>query len=230
MKILPLIFAALAIIMPFVTQKMGLSKKYGFPLKMLCAFFYLITGILSATCLGRATEYSVMMLSGLVLGLLGDFFLEYKRKKFFPLGAVFFALGHIVYSSTFLLIGDYNAMSHIWTVIGITVVVTAVIFAFAKTKLTLKGKKKMILIYAPVLIFSFACAVVKGVIALSAGSYAFGLCLIWGGSMFFASDIMIGVGKGEVKRPPFLHYAVSYTYFAAQAFFALSILFSEVLI
>lgn len=230
MKTLPLIFAALSIAMPFITQKTGLSKKYGFPLKMLCACLYLITGILSAVCLGRVTEYSIMILSGLALGLLGDFFLEYKRKKFFPLGAVFFALGHIVYSITFLLIGEYNALSHIWAVIGITVVLSVVIFAFAKTKLHLKGKKKLIVIYAPVLIFSFACAVVKGVIALSVGSYAFGLCLIWGGSMFFASDIMIGVGKGEVKRPPFLHYAVSYTYFAAQAFFALSILFSEVLI
>ena len=225
MKILPLIFATLAILMPFVTQKTGLSKKYGFPLKMLCACLYLITGILSAVCLGRVTEYSAMILGGLVFGILGDFFLEYKRKKFFPLGAVFFALGHIVYSCTFLFIGDYKAVSHIWAVLGMTVAVTAMIFAFAKAKLRLKGKKKMIMIYAPVLIFSFACAVVKGAIAISEGAFAFGLCLIWGGSMFFASDIMIGVGKGETKRPKILHYAVSYTYFAAQALFALSILF-----
>ena len=223
MKILPLSFALLSIIAPFITQKTGLSKKYGFPLKMLCAGLYLITGILSAACLGKVTEYSIMIISGLVLGLLGDFFLEYKRKKFFPLGAVFFALGHIVYSVTFLFIGNFNAAAHIWLVLLMTVAVTAVIFAFAKTKLHLKGKKKLIIIYAPVLIFSFACAVVKGAVALGAGSFAFGLCLIWGGSMFFASDIMIGVGKGGVKRPPFLHYAVSYTYFAAQTLFALSI-------
>ena len=225
MKTLPLVFATLAIAMPFVTQKTGLSKKYGFPLKMLCACLYLITGVLSAVSLGAVTQYSIMMLSGLVLGLLGDFFLEYKRKKMFALGAVFFALGHIIYSLTFLLIGNYNALSHIWAVLGITVAVTAVIFAFAKTKLRLKGKKKMIMIYAPVLIFSFACAIVKGAIAISEGSFAFGLCLIWAGSMFFASDIMIGVGKGGTKRPKILHYAVSYTYFAAQALFALSILF-----
>ena len=225
MKILPLIFAAFSIIMPFVSQKTGLSKKYGFPLKMFCAVLYLVTGILSAVSFGAVSEYSAMMLSGLVFGILGDFFLEYKSKKLFPLGAVFFALGHIVYSVTFLFIGDCKAVSQIWTVLGMTVTVTAMIFAFAKTKLHLKGKKKMIMIYAPVLIFSFACAVVKGALALSEGNFAFGLCLIWGGSMFFASDIMIGVGKGGVKRPKLLHYAVSYTYFAAQALFALSILF-----
>ena len=116
-------------------------------------------------------------------------------------------------------------MAHIWAVLGMTLAVTIMIFAFVKTKLRLKGKKNMILIYAPVLIFSFACAVVKGALALSAGSFAFGLCLIWGGSMFFASDFMIGVGKGGLKRPKMLHYAVSYTYFAAQTLFALSILY-----
>ena len=225
MKILPLIFAAISIVMPFITQKTGLSKKYGFPLKMLCALLYLATGILSALAADSITDYSLMILAALVFGVLGDFFLEYKRKKFFPLGAVLFAFGHIIYSATFLFIGECNAMSHIWAVLGMTVAVTTVIFAFAKTKLRLKGKKKMIMIYVPVLIFSFACAVVKGIIAMSEGSFAFGLCLIWGGSMFFASDIMIGVGKGGTKRPKFLHYAVSYTYFAAQALFALSILF-----
>ena len=225
MKTAALILAVITVLVPIISQKSGLSKKYGFPLKMLSACLYLLTGVLSAVSFGAVTEYSVMILGGLFFGILGDFFLEYKSKKLFPLGAVFFALGHIVYSITFLFIGYFNAATHIWAVLGMTVVVTAVIFAFAKRKLHLKGKKKYIVIYAPVLIFSFACAVVKGALALSAGSFAFGLCLIWGGSMFFASDIMIGVGKGGVKRPPFLHYAVSYTYFAAQTLFALSILF-----
>ena len=225
MKTAALISAVITVLIPIISQKSGLSKKYGFPLKMLSACLYLVTGILSAVSSGTVTEYSAMILSGLIFGILGDFFLEYKSKKLFPLGAVFFALGHVVYSFTSLFIGNYKAASHIWVVLGVTVAVTAMIFAFAKTRLRLKGKKKYIMIYAPVLIFSFACAIVKGAIALSQESFAFGLCLIWGGSMFFASDIMIGVGKGGVKRPPFLHYAVSYTYFAAQALFALSILF-----
>ena len=225
MKTAALILAVITVLIPIISQKSGLSKKHGFPLKMLSACLYLVTGVISAVSFGELTQYSVMMLGGLLFGILGDFFLEYKSKKLFPLGAVFFALGHIIYSVTFLFIGDCSAVSYIWAVFLMTVAVTAVIFAFAKRKLHLKGKKKFIVIYAPVLIFSFACAVVKGAVALSLGSFAFGLCLIWGGSMFFASDIMIGVGKGGVKRPPFLHYAVSYTYFAAQTLFALSILF-----
>ena len=128
MKTSALIFSVITMTLPVISQKSGLSKKYGFPLKMLSAFLYLITGVLSAVSFGSVTEYSVMMLSGLVFGILGDFFLEYKSKKLFPLGAVFFALGHIVYSVTFLFIGNYNAASHIWAVLGTTLTITAVIF------------------------------------------------------------------------------------------------------
>ena len=106
MKTAALISAVITVLIPIISQKSGLSKKYGFPLKMLSACLYLVTGILSAVSSGVVTEYSTMILSGLIFGILGDFFLEYKSKKLFPLGAVFFALGHIVYSFTFLFIGD----------------------------------------------------------------------------------------------------------------------------
>ena len=225
MKILPLIFALITIITPFITQKTGLSKKYGLQLKMLCAFLYLATGVFSAAAFGTATEYTFMVLGALVLGILGDFFLEYKGKKLFPLGVVFFALGHILYGLTFLFTGAYIALPHIAAVAGITLALTAVTVILAKTKLRLAGKKNLLLIYVPVLVFSFACAIVRGSAALCDGNLPFGLCLISGGTLFLASDVMIGVGKGGIERPKILHNAVSYTYFAAQALFALSILF-----
>ncbi len=225
MKTLPFIFAVVTVLLPVITQKTGLSEKYGFKMKMLCAFMYLITGVVSAVVVYRITAYSLLILGALVFGMLGDFFLEYKAKKLFPLGAAFFGIGHIVYSCTFLFVGTYKALSHIEAVAGITLVLTAVILIFAKVKLRLKGKKKLILAYAPVLILAFACALVKGVISLNESNLPFGMCLIFGGVLFFASDIMIGVGKGGIKRPKFLHNAVSYTYFAAQALFALSIIF-----
>lgn len=225
MKTLPFIFAVITALLPVITQKTGLSEKYGFKMKMLCAFMYLITGVVSAVSLYETTAYSVLMLGALVFGLLGDFFLEYKAKKHFPLGVVFFALGHIVYSVTFLCVGNYKALSHIEIVVGITLVLTAVVLIFAKVKLSLKSKKKLILAYAPVLIFAFASALVSGILAMSVANLSYGLCLIFGGVLFFASDIMIGVGKGGIKRPKLLQNAVSYTYFAAQALFALSIYF-----
>ena len=230
MKALSLIFALITVITPVITQKTGLSKKYGFPLKMLCASFYLMTGIFSAVFAGKPTGYCIMVLCALIFGVLGDFFLEYNKKKLFFVGVLFFSLGHITYSSAFLFTGVNKAVSYIGTVLCITLVIMAAIMVFAKVKLRLYGKKQLLLIYALILVFSFSCAAVRGASELSAGNYLFGLCLIAGGLLFFASDIMIGVEKGGIKRPEILHYAVSYTYFAAQALFALSILFSEVLI
>lgn len=225
MKTLPFIFAVVTVLLPVITQKTGLSAKHGFKMKMLCAFMYLITGVVSAVAVCRVTAYSVMILTALVLGMLGDFFLEYKSKRFFPLGAAFFGIGHIVYSCTFLFVGTYKALSHIEIVAGITLVLSAVTLLFAKVKLRLKGKKKLILAYAPVLIFAFASALVSGGLAMNEGNLSFGMCLIFGGFLFFASDLMIGIGKGGINRPAFMHNAVSYTYFAAQTLFALSIYF-----
>lgn len=225
MKVLPLILAAVSASMPVVFQKTGLSEKYGFKMKMLCAFSYIVTGAVSAFSVYRVTAYSLVILTALLLGALGDFFLEYKRKKFFSFGVLFFAFGHIAYSFCFLCIGAYKALPHILTVIFFTAVLTLSVVILALTKIKLEGKKKLLLIYVPILIFAFACAFFSGVYAVRAGNLSYGLCLISGGILFFLSDIMIGIGKGGIQRPEFLHNAVSYTYFAAQTLFALSIYF-----
>ena len=225
MKILPLLLALITASLPVILQKTGLSKKYPFQNKMLCAFMYLITGVFSAICIYNVTAFSLLILSALVFGILGDLFLEYKSKKFFALGAGFFAIGHIIYSYTFLFVGSYKASANAQAVIGITLVITAITVFFAKTKLKLHGKKNLLLVYAPVLILAFASSLVSGINAISIGNLSYGLCLISGGILFLSSDIMIGIGKGGIKRPEFLHNAVTYTYFPAQALLALSIYF-----
>lgn len=225
MKTLPLFIALISALLPVIAQRTGLSAKYGFIMKMVCAFMYLATGVISAISLYRVTDYSLMILAALCFGVLGDFFLEHNGKKLFPAGVAFFALGHIIYSFTFLCIGSYKALDHILSVVCVTIVLTLIIILFAKTKLKLKGKKNLLLIYAPVLIFAFASAVVSGAFAVRSGNLSYGLCLITGGVLFFVSDLMIGLGKGGIQRPDFLHNAVSYTYFAAQTLFALSIYF-----
>ena len=225
MKYITFLIAVISVNLPVISQKYGFSDKHGFKMKMLCAFMYLLTGTFAALSFGAITQYSVLILGALAAGFLGDFFLEYKSKKLFPLGAVFFALGHIAYSYTFLCIDAHNIVTDIIAVAVITLILSAIVLVFAKTRLVLKGKKNLLLIYAPVLIFAFACALVKSFTAIAAGDFAFGICLIFGGSLFLASDIMIGLGKGGFERPQFLRNAVSYTYFAAQTLFALSILF-----
>ena len=225
MKAIILIIAVFSVMLPVITQKTGLSERHGFPLKMLCAFMYMLTGVLSAVYTGEKTEYSLMILGGLLLGVLGDFFLEYKKKRYFSIGVVFFALGHIVYSLTFLFAGAYKAVGHITAVISITAVLTAAIIIFARARMKLGGKKNILLLYAAVLIFTFAAAMVSGMVAAAEGNPFFALCLMTASSLFVFSDMLIGAKIGGMRRPKIFHYCVSYTYFAAQTLFALSIIF-----
>lgn len=224
MKILPLIFAAFSVSMPVITQKTGLSEKYGFKMKMLCAIMYLITGILSAVSLYRITAYSLMILGALLFGVLGDFFLSYKNDKYFPVGMAFFALGHIAYIITFLCIGGENAVKYVIPVFGVAVIQYLPLFLIIR-RLKFKKYRELMLIYGAVLVFFFSCAFVMGCVCAYCGNLSLCLCLVFGGALFFASDLMIGLGKGGIKRPAFLQNAVSYTYFAAQTLFALSIYF-----
>ncbi len=225
MKTLPLIFAAFSALMPVITQKTGLSSKYGFKIKMLCAFMYLATGVLSAVALYRVTLYSLLILTALIFGILGDFFLSYKEDRYFPVGILFFALGHIVYSVTFLLVGEMRAIDYIVPVLILTMIMFIPIVFIIKVKIDLGKLEIPILIYGLILLFFFVCGVTKGIIAIRAGNLSFGLCMILGASLFIASDIMLGLKSGGMELPEILRHAVTYTYFPAQTLFALSIYF-----
>lgn len=225
MKILPLIFALISSLMPVITQKTGLSSKYGFKIKMLCAFMYLVTGVISVAAIYSVTQYSFFILGALVSGVFGDFFLSYKEDKYFPVGVLFFALGHIVYSVTFLLVGEMKAIDYIVPVLILTVIMFIPVIYIIKVKINLGKMEIPLLIYGLLLLFSFACGVAKGVLAIKNGIISLGLCIISGAVLFVISDIMLGLKSGGMKLPKFLRHAVTYTYFPAQTLFALSICF-----
>lgn len=225
MKILPLFVAFVSAIMPVITQKTGLSSKYSFKMKMLCALMYVATGILSAVMLFRVTYYSLLILGALVSGFLGDFFLSYKNDRYFPVGMGFFALGHIVYISTFLVIGNYEIISSVVYIIIATVILFVPVTYVVKTKINLGKLMLPVFVYGFILVLFFVCSITKGIAAVSAGNLTYGLCMILGAVLFIASDIMLGLRMGGIKLPKILSHAVSYTYFPAQTLFALSIYF-----
>lgn len=225
MKILPLIFAFISAILPVVTQKTGLSAKYGFKIKMLCALMYIITGIVSVSAISPITYYAFFILGALFSGFLGDFFLSYKNDRYFPVGVGFFALGHIIYSFTFLLIGETKAIEHIIPVTVMTLILFIAVVYIIKTKLNLGKIEKPVMIYALLLFFSFACGVANGIIAIKNGNFPMGLCMITASILFVVSDILLGLKTGGMKLPAKMRHMVTYTYFPAQTLFALSIYF-----
>jgi uncharacterized membrane protein YhhN len=225
MKILPLFVAFVSAIMPVITQKTGLSSKYSFKMKMFCALMYVATGILSAVLFAGVTDYSLLILGALVSGFLGDFFLSYKNDRYFPVGMAFFALGHIVYISTFLVAGNYEIIGSVIYIIISAVILFVPVAYVVKTKINTGKLKLPVLVYGFILVLFFVCSITKGIYAVSSGNLSYGLCMIAGAVLFIASDIMLGLRTGGLKLPKILRHAVSYTYFPAQTLFALSIYF-----
>ena len=229
MKIILFLVCVLSAGMPVLVQRTGLSGKYGFKMKMLCAGMYLLTGALAAITFSAGSLYTFLILAALLCGVLGDFLLSYKNERYFLLGVIFFALGHVVYSIAFLAAGEHKAVAHIIPVAVFSVVMAFLLFLLAKAKLRLGKLQLPLLLYGTVLFFFFACAVTKGVMAISAGNLFFGLLLMAGAVLFIASDMMLGVQIGGVKLPKLLRHMVSYTYFPAQTLFALSIFFQTLI-
>ena len=224
MKTLLLILFPLSVIMPVITQKAGLSKKRPLEMKMLCVALFLSVGFLSFFMRGDVHPYSIGILAALISGATGDFLLAYKKGKNFIIGALFFSVGHLIYSFTFLTLGTASVKAYIVPVAVISAVLTIMLLIFTKLKIKLQNNRLPFIAYGIILIVFFTCALVRGVAAIWDKNIFFGFCLILGGALFSFSDMLIGAKLGGMRRPKILHYAVSYTYFSAQTLLALSIL------
>lgn len=227
MKILLFVLVILSLLMPVFVNKNFFPKLNGLQTKMLCAFMYILTG--SAALFNSPCDkmYSFFLFGALVFGFLGDFFLSWRDEKYFPLGVLFFGIGHIIYSTVFILIGNSALRNYFFIPVIITaILVLLLLFGIKFAKLKLKKEQKPLLLYGLILFFAFASGVSRGVFALISGKIPFGICLIASSTLFIVSDMFLAVGMVGIKLPKIFNHAVSYTYFPAQTIFALSIFFS----
>ena len=227
MKILLFVLVLASFIMPVLVDRRLFPFFDGLQTKMLCAFMYILTGVGAVLQLTGDVKYSVFLFGALIFGFLGDFFLSWKNEKYFLFGVLFFGIGHIIYSLTFILVGSEALREKFFIPVIITAVlalILAIVIIFAKIKL--KKEHKPLLLYGLILFFSFASGASRGVFALIAGEIPFGLCLIAGSALFIISDVFLAIGMLGIRLPKIFNHAVSYTYFPAQTLLALSICFS----
>ncbi len=227
MKILLILIFCAALIMPVTVHQTGLSGKHPLGMKMLCSFMFLFTGIVSLCARESITVYSVSILTALVFGVLGDFFLSYKNERYFLSGVIFFALGHLVYILTFLFQGEPAGSTAIIAISVVTLIFVTVLYFFSKAKLELKKMQLPLVMYAGILFVSFCSVVVRGILLITEGKFLFGTSVISGAVLFIFSDILLGISIGGMKLPKMLKHGVSYSYFPAQTFFAISIFLQE---
>ncbi len=223
--IISVIFCAATTVVTFLSQFLPLFTKKPLRSKMLCSSLFLLTGIFAATATGF-TAYSLLMIAALFFGLLGDFWLDYKNSNYFLTGVLFFSIGHLIYLYTFIFYCQ-PSLTVYWKqiLLGFLGLCVAAVLEVVIDKIKFPKGRRIMILYSFLLMFSFIFAVSRGVVSITNGETEFGACLVAAGGLFLLSDTFLAVslyGKPKLKCNDKL---VAFTYFPAQALFALSILF-----
>ncbi len=233
-RIAAFIFAALTTLAAIFIEKTPFFKKRYLSGKMLRSLGFLLTGICASAAV-EFTSYSALMLGGLLLGAVGDFFLDYKEQKHFLWGALFFGAGHILYILNFLT--SFSAKMfvapYLKQIIGISAIMVVMsVIVVLLNKLRFPGKFKLMIPYALLLLISFIISFARGMILFVNGDLPISVCLIGASALFIASDTALAISKfGTPPHEFFLRMTkrlVNLAYFPAQALFALSILFYNI--
>ena len=162
--------------------------------------------------------YNPLLYIGLILGWIGDIFLIFTgKKKFFIVGAISFALGHLSYIfATMILFFKKYSLSSVPFWIYIVLTIVAIVFILLTT---FKIKKHMgLLSYLGA--FYFYILVVALLTSYLTGKYILSI----GFAVFMISDSILSIARfaHPIKRQ---HFYIMSTYIAAQTLICLSFIY-----
>lgn len=215
-------------------QRPGICLK-SFICKMICASMFLTVGILAYVYTGNTSEFAKFLLIGLASSWLGDMFLHMKQgsKVTFGIGMAFFAAAHVLYliaysKATNLYLPDRNFFTLPEVIFAITVVVVFYFIYKGKGQINFASPiMSAFVIYSLILVTMFVKAVSFGAQYIAAGHSVFGgLCLAFGGTLFFSSDltlVLLMFNEKMKKNHRLKDYNIG-SYFLGQTILALSVL------
>lgn len=213
--------------------KPGRSRKT-LLLKMTCSSLFLCCGILSSIISGSFSSFTKLILTGLVFGWVGDFFLHVSEKNICLLtGLISFLTGHLFYIGAFsnaisVYFPDLNFFDTVETAVFIIFFAAVTVFAFQKRR-TLERAFVPVTLYGAILILMFVKAFSLCIRLISVyGSEKAFMCaiVIFGVSLFVLSDIFLAAKVFFCKKESHLLTKLNIvTYFAAQHLLALTILY-----
>ena len=226
-----------AVFTPFFLhyQRPGICLK-SFICKMICATMFLSVGLLAFFYTGNSSDFAKFLIIGLASSWVGDLFLHVKQgsKVTFGIGMAFFAAAHVLYlisysKATSLYFPD-NKFLTIPEIISAVVIVVLLYITFNKKwHFTFSAPViAVFVIYGLILATMFVKAASFGIQYIIAGNPVFGgLSLAFGGALFFASDISlvtIMIDEKLKKNHRLKDFNIG-SYFLAQTFLAISVLF-----
>ncbi len=192
-------------------------------LKGLASLCFVITGLWFTILAGGGTHH-LLIAFGLVLGLIGDVLLamrfEYRERHdlFFLIGAISFALGHVLYIAALLGVNGRAWLPAIPFWIGLLVIAGVSAFRFQADagRMQIPGYGYMALVAA---MGAIACG-----LAVKTGGTAAVLFAI-GGVLFLISDTILSIHTFGTAKDVAYNRWVHYTYYAAQLLIAWSLAF-----
>lgn len=232
----------LAVILEFVFVPLFLKAswpkktKKSLILKMICASLFVCAGFLAVTISDNTSDFAKLVITGLIFGWLGDFFLHVSDKPIcFLIGLLSFLGGHIFYICAYSrAIEQYFNGTGFFNPVEICAFIlvfgAAVIYAVTR-KMRLGAALIPVSVYTATLVAMLIKASSLGLrILFSYGQimYPVLVCvmLIFGALQFVISDALLAIMQfsGRKKNRPMKIINIV-TYFAAQILLACTLLF-----
>lgn len=193
---------------------------------------FVATGVLAfylSSHSGKERTYSLAVIIGLILGLVGDIFLclyegtntHPKRKNLIQTaGVAFFFLGHLCYMFNFLMLEEFK----LYLLPTLLVLPIVYIICACKVLTASKAQNVMLVIYYLALNLILTSSIN---LMIMRGVNAFTLLNLIGCALFISSDTVLGLSwfAPTLKLPKTHDYYIILSYYAAQCLFALSIYF-----
>ena len=222
------------VFVPLFLKAMWPQKtKKSLALKMVCTVLFISVGFLAVKISGNTTAFATLMLWGLVLGGVGDFFLHAGSKPvFFIVGLASFLAGHICYIGAFWrVVTQYFPEAGFISPAEIAAIVTIygafVGYSFYK-HIDFGVALVPVILYAATLITMFVKASSLGLRLAAASIPNAGLIcviLVAGSLQFLMSDsLWANINFNGHKKNRSMKNANIITYFGAQVLLACTIL------
>lgn len=211
MRNLFLILTAAALILfwivPTYIKMKEINKPVSVIIKCSGTFIAVLFGIFGVLCTPSTNSYWI--LAGLILGLLGDFLLEYLL----PLGGVAFFFGNVIYLSRLLIVSPVNIIQFVL----LLAILFFLVVHFHNDFHTFGKLRYLFLLYA-ILVTFMASATIPYFFQVSGRELLFG----FGVFLFAVSDYLLGYRVLYHAKAPFHQISLS-TYYLAQLSIGVSI-------
>lgn len=164
--------------------------------------------------LDNCKKFAFTLVLGLFFAMLGDILLI----DFFIVGAILFAIGHILFFVSFCFINKFNVKD---IIVGAIIFALALLFILLYPNFTFDGMLPLIIIYALIISLMLGKAVSNFIFNKSITS----IIILIGAGLFFFSDLMLLIFR-FAHRFMIFDWLCVMTYYPAEFLLAFSIFFS----